>query len=300
MSVTSNFRKHLKAFPEIAKFVMPSTKYEVLLDLNGDGKCDFAFMDTTGDGTPDSFALDRTGSGELNLYFIDMDGNGLAETVVYYPDGKDTPSYTKIAKDNEANLYEFIGRRLRECMQAALKENDPQRILDTLYGIRNDIEEKAKVYGKVGNLAGMRLKMKADPEMAKMLCPSPKNELYFDLNGDGIADFALIDINHSGNLNTIAMDLTGSGEFNLYLSDLDDTGAAEKVEYYRDSDEEPMAAGAGPRHEDYLRPAATKFFITLRNEFTAESLKAALCTYRDEAVAALKALEAEVKAEGAK
>jgi hypothetical protein len=61
-----------------------------------------------------------------------------------------------------------------------------------------------------------------------------------------------------------------------------------------------MAAGAGPRHEDYLRPAATKFFITLRNEFTAESLKAALCTYRDEAVAALKALEAEVKAEGAK
>ena len=32
MSVTSNFRKHLKAIPEIAKFVMPSTKYEVLLD----------------------------------------------------------------------------------------------------------------------------------------------------------------------------------------------------------------------------------------------------------------------------
>jgi hypothetical protein len=299
MSITSNFRKHLKAFPEIAKFVMPSTKYEVLLDLNGDGKCDFAFIDTTGDGTPDSFALDRTGSGELNLYFVDTDGNGLAETIFYYPDGQDTPSYTKIAKDNEAGLYEFLGRRLRECMTTALKENDPQRIMDTLYGIKNDINERAKVYGKIGNLAGMRLKMKADPEMAKMLCPSPKNELFFDVNGDGVADFALIDTNHSGNLDTIAMDLTGTGEFNLYLSDLDDTGAPEKVVYYLDEDNEPMAAGAGSRHEAVLRPAAMKFMITLRSEFTADSLKKAMCAYRDDAVAALKALAAEVQAENA-
>ena len=299
MSITSDFRKHLKAFPEIAKFVMPSTKYEVLLDLNGDGRCDFAFVDTTGDGTPDSFALDWTGSGELNLYFADTDGNGLAETILYYPDGQDMPSYTKIVKENEAGLYEFIGRRIRECMTTALKENDPQRIKDTLYGIKNDLEERARVYGKVGTLAGMRFKMKADPEMAKMLCPSPKNELFFDVNGDGITDFALIDTNHSGNLDTIAMDLTGTGEFNLYLSDLDDTGAPERVEYYLDDGDEPMAAGSGARHEDVLRPAAMKFMITLRSELTAESLKAALCAYRDEAVAAVKALAAEVQTESA-
>ena len=114
MSITSDFRKHLKAFPEIAKFVMPSTKYEVLLDLNGDGKCDFAFIDTTGDGTPDSFAMDRTGSGELNLYFCDTDGNGLADTVFYYPDGQDTPSYTKISKESEARIHELIGQKIRE------------------------------------------------------------------------------------------------------------------------------------------------------------------------------------------
>ena len=151
MSITSDFRKHLKAYPEIAKFVMPSTKYEVLLDLNGDGKCDFAFIDTTGDGTPDSFALDRT----------------------------------------------------------------------------------------------------------------------------------------------------GNGEFNLYLSDLDETGAPEKVGYYLDEDNEPMASGAGERQEAALRPAAMKFMITLRSEFNAESLNKALCAYRDEAVAALKALAAEVQAESA-
>jgi len=299
MSITSDFRKHLKAFPEIAKFVMPSTKYEVLLDLNGDGKCDFAFIDTTGDGTPDSFAMDRTGSGELNLYFCDTDGNGLADTVFYYPDGQDTPSYTKISKESEARIHELIGQKIREGMTAALKENDPQRIKDTLYGIKNHIEEQSKAYGKVGTHAAMRAIMKADPEMAKLLCPSPKNELFFDLNGDGIADFALIDTNHSGSHDTIAMDLTGSGEFNLYLSDLDNTGAPEKVEYYRDKDNEPMAAGAGTRHEEVLRPVAMKFMITLRSEFTAESLKKALYAYRDEAVAALKALAAEVQAESA-
>ena len=110
MSVTSNFRKHLKAIPEIAKFVMPSTKYEVLLDLNGDGKCDFAFIDTTGDGFPDSFALDRTGSGELNLYYVDTDGNGLADTTLYYPDGQDTPSYTKSARKTRPAFMSSSGR----------------------------------------------------------------------------------------------------------------------------------------------------------------------------------------------
>ena len=40
MSVTSNLRKYLKSNPEIAKFLMPGTKNEILLDLNGkDGLC---------------------------------------------------------------------------------------------------------------------------------------------------------------------------------------------------------------------------------------------------------------------
>ena len=299
MSSISNFRKHLKAVPEIAKLVMPSTKYEVLLDLNGDGKCDFAFIDTTGDGFPDCFAMDRTGSGELNLYFFDTDGNGVAETVLYYPDGQDTPSYTKIGRENEAKTHERVGHKIRDGMMAAMKENDPQRLKDTLYGFKKEIDEKAEAYGKTGTHAAMRAIMKADPEMAKMLCPSPKNELFFDLNGDGVADFALIDSNHTGSHDTIAMDLTGTGEFNLYLSDLDNTGIPEKVEYYRDEDNEPMAAGAGNRLEDVLRPAAMKFIVTLRSEFTAKSLTAALCAYRDEAIAALKALAAEVEAESA-
>ena len=294
MSVTSNFRKHLKAIPEIAKFVMPSTKYEVLLDLNGDGKCDFAFIDTTGDGFPDSFALDRTGSGELNLYYVDTDGNGLADTTLYYPDGQDTPSYTKIGKENEARIHEFVGQIIREGITAALKESDPQRIKDTLYGIKNDIDEKAKVYGKTGTLARMRSKIKADPEMAKLLCPSPKNELFFDLNGDGITDFALIDTDHSGNLDTIAMDLYGDGEFDLYLTDMDDNHIPDRALYYKTGDQEPTLSAESARLEEVLRPASEKFANTLRAEFSAKSLVEALQTYKLEAIAALKVIRAEM------
>ena len=67
MNVTARLRQHLKSNPELAKLLMPGTKNEVLLDLNGDGKVDFAFIDQTGDGMPETLAIDRTGNGELNL-----------------------------------------------------------------------------------------------------------------------------------------------------------------------------------------------------------------------------------------
>ena len=40
MSVISDFRKKLRSNPETAKLLMPGTKYEVLLDLDGDGRMD--------------------------------------------------------------------------------------------------------------------------------------------------------------------------------------------------------------------------------------------------------------------
>jgi hypothetical protein len=296
MSVVSNFRKHLKSNPEIAKFVLPSTKNEVLLDLNGDGKVDFAFVDTTGNGYPESFALDRTGNGELNLYFIDMDGNGLAETVLHYADGADTPNYTKIAKDNEAHLHEVIGSKIREGITEAMKNNDPEGIKATLYGIRDYIAERAKVYGKTGTLARMRLAMKADPEMAKLLCSSPKNELFFDLNGDGVADFALIDTNRTGDIDTLGIDLYGDGEFDLYLSDTDKNGAPDTVLYYKTGADEPTRSSNNPLLEESLAPVAKKFRDTLKAEFTAKSLIDALTAYKLEAIAELKKVRDTIEA----
>ncbi len=285
MSVTSNLRKYLKSNPEIAKFLMPGTKNEILLDLNGDGKMDFAFMDTTGNGMPETFALDKTGSGELNLYYYDSDGNGKADTVLYYPDGQDVPTFSRISKESEERIEKALGG-----MRAAMKSNDAEEIKKCLFGIRDHIDEAAKTFGKTGTLARMRAKMKEDPEMAKLLCQSPKNEMFFDLNEDGIADFALIDSNHDGEIDTMGMDLTGDGEFNLYLNDSDGNGITDNVTYYRPGDEEAALGSTSAQLEEALRPATMKLLVSLRSEFSAKNLIKTLKGFRKDALSALETI----------
>ena len=285
MSVTSNLRKHLKSNPEVAKFLMPSTKNEVLLDLNGDGKIDFAFMDTTGNGTPETFAIDRTGSGDLNIYYFDADGNGRADTLLYYPDGQDIPVFTRVSKESEEMIEKVLGS-----IRDVIRKNDAQEIKDCLYGVLNIMNETAKTYGKSGTLGKMRARMKEDPEMAKLLCQSPKNELFFDLDENGIADFALIDTNHDGEIDCFAMDLTGDGEFNLYIRDSDGNGVADQAAYYKPGEEEPAAGAEGAKVEEALRPSAMKFLISMRSDFSARNLVKAMKAYKKEAVAALKGI----------
>ena len=283
MNVTARLRQHLKSNPELAKLLMPGTKNEVLLDLNGDGKVDFAFIDQTGDGMPETFAIDRTGNGELNLYFYDADGNGYADTVLSYRDGEDIPSYTKISKASEMKLEEILGG-----LRGAMKTNDPEDIRRALYGVVDTLNEQAKVFGKEGNLARMRARMKEDPDMAKLLLPSPKNELFIDLNDDGVADLCLIDTNHSGNIDTMGLDLSGDGEFDLYLTDTDDNGVSDHVTYFKPGEEEPTVERTGSELEEALRAAAMKVIISNRSNFDAKTMVKAFKTFRKEALAALK------------
>ena len=285
MSVTSRFSQHLKSNPEVAKFLMPGTKYEVLLDLNGDGKMDFAFIDQKGTGTPDTFAIDLTGNGELNLYYFDLDGNGKADTLLSYPDGRDTPNFNRTTKESEERLQKALGG-----IPAAMRSNDPQVIKDCLFGIRDNVLEASKSFGKTGTLARMRLAMKADPDMAKLLCSSPKNELFFDLNDDGVADFALCDSNHSGEIDTMGFDLTGDGEFDLYINDTDDNGISDHLLVYKPGEEEPTVEASGSRLEEALRPATMKFIITLRSHFDAKTLVKAMKAYRKDVVAVAKSV----------
>lgn len=292
MSTISEFRKKLRNNPETAKLLMPGTKYEALLDLDGDGKIDFALMDTTGDGNPDTFAADMTGSGSLNIYFYDADGDSVADTVQFYRDGTDKPSYIKNARDDDEKLI-ALGRSLQEGMARA----DAEDLVARFNRIKTIIGERVKDYHKAGTLGRMRAAMKADPKMAKLLCDSPINELFFDLNGDGIADFALIDTDRSGDIDTFAIDFQGDGEFDLYLTDTDRTGIPDKVSYYLADGDEPVNGGAaGPRLEELLRAAAMKFIITLRSDFTAEKLVEALRTYKNDAVANMYAYKAETEA----
>lgn len=117
-----------------------------------------------------------------------------------------------------------------------------------------------------------------------------KNELFFDLDGDGIADFALVDTNHDGEIDTMGMDLSGDGEFDLYLSDKDGNGITDNVTYYRPGEEEPALGTANTRLEDALRPATMKLLVSLRSEFSAGNLIDTLKGFRKEALAALKTI----------
>ncbi|MCC8045311.1 MAG: hypothetical protein LIP12_07435 [Clostridiales bacterium] len=57
-----------------------------------------------------------------------------------------------------------------------------------------------------------------------------------DVDGDGIADVALMDSTGDGDIDTLAVDLTGDGEFNLYFHDSDDNGLTDMVLLDEDGD----------------------------------------------------------------
>lgn len=87
------FRRKLMSAPETAKMICPSAINEIFLDLDGDGKADFAFIDSNRTGVMDTFAIDFTNEGEFDLYLTDTDKNFLYDTVRYFDDNSDEPTY---------------------------------------------------------------------------------------------------------------------------------------------------------------------------------------------------------------
>ena len=87
------FRRKLLSIPETAKLICPSAINEIFLDLDGDGKADFAFIDSNRTGTMDTFAIDFTNEGEFDLYLIDTDNNFLYDTVHLFDNNSDELTY---------------------------------------------------------------------------------------------------------------------------------------------------------------------------------------------------------------
>lgn len=87
----AKFRDLLKKNPVTAALIVPSSRFEICLDLNGDGKADFAFIDSkcdfTGNGAVDTFAIDIGKDGEFDLYLRDSDGNFTPDEIFYVEDG---------------------------------------------------------------------------------------------------------------------------------------------------------------------------------------------------------------------
>ena len=102
----------------------------------------------------------------------------------------------------------------------------------------------------MGTLRELKRKMRLDKDLRPMLVRSLRHELLLDLDGDKVADIALIDNNHDGDIDMIAVDATGNGDFNLFLGDQDCNGIPDIVEFYRDGDDMPTASYFGRNVED--------------------------------------------------
>ena len=102
----------------------------------------------------------------------------------------------------------------------------------------------------MGTLRELKTKMRLDKDLRPMLVRSMRHELLIDLDGDKVADIALIDNNRDGDIDMIAVDATGNGDFNLYLGDQDGNGIPDIVEFYEDGDDIPVASYFGRNVEE--------------------------------------------------
>ena len=106
-----------------------------------------------------------------------------------------------------------------------------------------------------------------------MLVRSMLHEILIDLDGDKVADIALIDNNHDGDIDMIAVDATGNGDFNLYVGDADGNGIIDTVEIYTDGDDMPLASYFGRAVEERFIELGTAIYTrVLAGEVIAEEL----------------------------
>lgn len=81
-------------------------------------------------------------------------------------------------------------------------------------------------------------RIKADPELGKMLVRSRWNEIALDLDGDGRADICFSSEYLDRKIDTIAVDLRGTGEYDLYIHDSDGNGIPDTIFWLEDGEEE--------------------------------------------------------------
>ena len=149
MSKISDFRKKLKSNPETAKLLMPGTKYEALLDLDGDGKMDFALMDTTGER--DGFTV----RGEA--YFkqlLEALGDHAALHVAYLEDKPIAGTIAIYYGDKTWYLYGASSNEHRDAMPNYLLQwhmiQDAIALGHRIYdfrGVSGDLSEDNPLYG---------------------------------------------------------------------------------------------------------------------------------------------------------
>mgnify|MGYP003571395894 FL=1 len=136
----------------------------------------------------------------------------------------------------------------------------------------------------MGTLRQLKSAMKSDKELRPMLVRSMLHELLIDLDGDKVADIALIDNNRDGDIDMIAVDATGNGDFNLYVGDADGNGVIDTVEFYDDGDDMPIAAYFGRNVEErFIELGAAIYARVIAGELIADELIRAFADFEERA-----------------
>lgn len=104
MGTLRKVKRKMKLDKDFRKTLIRSAKDEILIDVDGDGVPDVAFMDSTGDGDIDTLAVDLTGDGEFNLYFHDSDANSLPDMVLLDSEGDGNIEVIGVGPEVEAKL----------------------------------------------------------------------------------------------------------------------------------------------------------------------------------------------------
>lgn len=266
--------------------LMPCTKAEIFLDLDGDGKADFAFIDSGGTGKSDTYAVDMNGNGDFNIFIKDTDYNGIPDDIRYYPDGSDLPAFVNAGKHLEAD-FQNLASELAGVLSGEFNGAAFVHVLRDLKAALVSSAQQIADEGKMQSclmMSEIRRKIRADAITRKMVMPSAKNEVFLDLDGDGKADFALI-AGIGGNLDTFAVDMTGNGEFNLYYKDTDFNGIGDDVRYYPDGSDVPSFTAQGKKVEADITDHALKLVNALSGEFDGVSFVQILKELKKELVA---------------
>ena len=123
MASIRTIRELIVSKPALAALVIPSAKNEIYLDINGDGKADFAVIDSscdfTGNGLADTYAIDLGKDGEFDLYLRDTDGNWIPDQITYFKDGTLDPviqTHPEQSREMIEKCLEKPGKQLVETM----------------------------------------------------------------------------------------------------------------------------------------------------------------------------------------
>ena len=108
----------------------------------------------------------------------------------------------------------------------------------------------------MGTLKKLRLAMKTDRDLRRLLVRGSHNEILLDIDGDKQADIALQDIDGDGNVDRLALDVSGDGWFDLFIDDTDRNGVPDEIFVVKYGNEEELdkveVLAAGPEVEDEI------------------------------------------------